>query len=143
MIVHIYVTRHDVQVNAHHLTSAPKVLISHLIIKRLVKRNILLMYKTLMLFQLPAINLICHTNSLQGLYSLSMPSLEKGDAMSRGFKQHTAKQALIPKIYLKTILDLNFFLGIMLARVKHRSWIRNCICVNPKIWGYYLFQLEL
>ncbi|XP_061985535.1 uncharacterized protein LOC133704656 isoform X1 [Populus nigra] len=92
MIVHIYVTRHVVQVNAHHLTSA------------------------------------------QGLYSLSMPSLEKGDAMSRGFKQHIAKQALIPKIYLKTILDLNFFLGITLARVKHRSWIRNCICVNPKIW---------
>ena len=95
-----------------------KVLISHLIIKRLVKRNILLMYKTLMLFQLPVINLICHTNSIQGLYSLSMPSLEKGDAMSRGFKQHIAKQALIPKIHLKTILDLNFFLGILLAKAQ-------------------------
>ncbi|XP_024462414.1 NF-X1-type zinc finger protein NFXL2 isoform X4 [Populus trichocarpa] len=77
----------------------------------------------------------------KGLYSLSMPSLEKGDAMSRGFKQYTAKQALIPKIYLKTILDLNFFLGIMLARVKHRSWIRNCICVNPKIWRFQLLKI--
>ncbi|KAJ6902295.1 hypothetical protein NC651_019928 [Populus alba x Populus x berolinensis] len=47
-----------------------------------------------------------------------MPSLEKGDAMSRGFKQHIAKQALIPKIYLKTILDLNFFLGILLAKAQ-------------------------
>ncbi|XP_011046309.1 PREDICTED: uncharacterized protein LOC105140822 isoform X2 [Populus euphratica] len=92
--------------------------ISHLIIQRLVKRNILLMYKTLMLFQLPVINLICHTNSIQGLYSLSMPSLEIGDAMSRGFKLHIVKQALIPKIHLKTILDLNFFLGILLAKVQ-------------------------
>ncbi|KAJ6987304.1 hypothetical protein NC653_020523 [Populus alba x Populus x berolinensis] len=47
-----------------------------------------------------------------------MTSLEKGDAMSRGFKQHFAKQALIPKIYLKTILDLNFFLGILLAKAQ-------------------------
>ncbi|KAJ6909794.1 hypothetical protein NC652_020705 [Populus alba x Populus x berolinensis] len=47
-----------------------------------------------------------------------MPSLEKGDAMSRGFKQHIAKQALIPKIYLKTILDLNFVLVILLAKAQ-------------------------